>query len=202
MEEKKDGNQAGAQTMRTNNMATTYEIIKGIHQAAANAYDGSHDERFHGEDVAKKIGMKREEGCAMKDSRVIDGFNVKVSGNMLHIIYHTECTAKNSHRTSLVSEIEQCIADIVKFLKSEYKKVVEGSLSLSKPSEVSIDMQYISRQRVSVIAKQSFELGGTEAELNTPESQEDRLDKAVKDFLSLGAESAKKPSNYTAKNES
>ena len=31
-------------------MATTYEIVQGIHQAAANAYDGSHDERFAGED--------------------------------------------------------------------------------------------------------------------------------------------------------
>ena len=183
-------------------MATTYEIVRGIHQAAANAYDGSHDERITGKDLAKEIGLKREEGCPIKDSRVIDGFNVKVSGKELHIIYHTECTAKNSHRTSLVSDIEQNIADIVKYLKKEYKKVAEGSLSLSKPSEVDIDMQYISRQRVSIIAKQSFELGGTEAEPNTPESQEDRLDKAYKDFLSMGREKAKKPSNYTAKNES
>ena len=183
-------------------MATTLEIVRGIHQAAANAYDGSHDERFAGEDLAKKIGLKREEGCAIKDSRVIDGFNVKIAGNELHIIYHTECTAKNSHKTSLVSDIEQTIADIVKYLKSEYRKVAEGSLSLSNPSEVDIDMQYISRQRVSIVAKQSFELGGTEAEPNKPESQEDRLDKAVRDFLSLSGESAKKPSNYTAKNES
>ena len=183
-------------------MATTYEIVQGIHQAAANAYDGSHDERFTGEDLAKKIGLKREEGCPIKDSRVIDGFNVKIAGNELHIIYHTECTAKNSHKTSLVSDIEQTIADIVKYLKSEYRKVAEGSLSLLKPSEVDIDMQYISRQRVSIVAKQSFELGGVDAEPNTPESSEDRLDKAIKDFLSLGGESAKKPSNYTAKNES
>ena len=183
-------------------MATTLEIVKGLHQAAANAYDGAHDERFAGEDLAKKIGLKREEGCALKDSRVMDGFNVKVSGNELHIIYHTECIAKRAHRASLVSEIEQTIADIVKYLKSEYRKVAEGSLSLSNPSEVDIDMQYISRQRVSIIAKQSFELGGTEAEPNTPESQDDRLDKTVRDFLSLGSENAKKPSNYTAKNES
>ena len=27
-------------------MATTLEIIQGISQAAANAYDGAHDERF------------------------------------------------------------------------------------------------------------------------------------------------------------
>ena len=34
-----------------------------------------------------------------------------------------------------------------------------------------------------------------------PGSPEDRLDKSIKDFLALGRESAKKPSNYTAKNE-
>jgi len=201
MEEKKGGKQAGAPTRR-NKMATTLEIVRGIHQAAANAYDGSHDERFAGEDLAAKAGLRREEGCAIKDSRVIDGFNVKISGNELHIIYHTECTSKNAHRTSLVSDIEQNIADIVKYLKSEYKKVAEGTLSLSNASEVDIDMQYISRQRVSIIAKQSFELGGTDAEPNTPESSEDRLDKSIKDFLSMGREDAKKPSNYTAKNES
>ena len=183
-------------------MATTYEIVQGIHQAAANAYDGSHMEKYTGKDLAKEIGLRREEGCPIKDSRIIDGFNVKVAGCQLTIIYHTECTAKESHRTSLVSDTEQCIADIVKFLKKEYRKVAEGSLSLTKPSEVDIDMQFISRQRTSIIAKQTFEIGGIDKEQNnTPESQEDRLEKSIKDFLSLGREKAKKPSNYTAKNE-
>ena len=34
-----------------------------------------------------------------------------------------------------------------------------------------------------------------------PGSPEDRLDKSIKDFLAMGREQAKKPSNYTAKNE-
>ena len=62
-------------------------------------------------------------------------------------------------------------------------------------------MQFISRLRTSIIARQTFIIGGIDAEQNnSPESQEDRLDKAIKDFLSMGAEQAKKPSNYTAKN--
>ena len=202
-EEKKDGNQAGAQAKRINNMATTLQIVTALQQAAANAYDGSHDEKFTGKDLAKEIGLKREEGCAIKDSRVIDGFNVRVLGNTVMLSYHTECTAKESHNPQLVSDIEQCIADIVKFLKKEYKKVGgEGSLSLNKPSEIEIDMQYISRQRVSILAQQKFELGGVDAEHVGLPSPEDRLDKSIKDFLSMGAEQAKKPSNYTAKNES
>jgi len=56
-------------------MATTLEIIQGINQAAANAYDGAHDERFVDGD-AKKVGLSREEGCPIIDSRVSDGFGI------------------------------------------------------------------------------------------------------------------------------
>ena len=201
MEEKKGGKQGGAQIKRNNKMATTLQIVTALQQAAANAYDGAHDERFTGEDLAKEIGLKREGGCSIKDSRVIDGFNIRVMGNTVMLSYHTECTAKDSHKPQLTSDIEQCIADIVKFLKKEYKKVGgEGSLSLNKPSEIEINMQYISRQRGSIIAQQKFELGGVDAEHVGLPSPEDRLDKSIKDFLSMGAEQAKKPSNYTAKN--
>ena len=62
---------------------------------------------------------------------IIDGFNVKIAGNEL-CISTIQCqvlgnTAKESHNAQLTSEIEQCIADIVKFLKKEYRKVAEGS---------------------------------------------------------------------------
>lgn len=181
-------------------MATTLEIVKGIHQAAANAYDGSHMESYTGKDLAKEIGLRREEGCPIKDSRVIDGFNVKVLGDTLFLMYHTEVSSKQSHEAKLASNIEQSMADIIKFLKKEYKNVSEGSLKLTKPSEVDIQMQYISRQRVSIVATQRFDIGGMEAEHVGLPSPEDRLDKTIKDFLSLGREKAKKPSNYTAKN--
>ena len=38
----------------------TLEIIRGLSQAAANAYDGSHDERFSLDGQAKQIGLRRE----------------------------------------------------------------------------------------------------------------------------------------------
>lgn len=183
-------------------MATTLEIVRGIHQAAANAYDGAHDERFVEDDMAKKIGLRREEGCPLNDSRVIDGFNVKIMGNQLTLIYHTEYNSKQAHNSSLESDTEQTMADIIKYLKSEYKKTTEGSLSLTEPTEVQIDMQYISRQRVSAIATQSFTIGGTDAEPVGAGTPDERLDKSIKDFLALGREKAKKPSNYTSKNES
>ena len=181
-------------------MATTLEIVRGIHQAASHAYDGSHDEKIVGEDMVAKIGLRREEGCPIKDSRVIDGFNVRVLADTLFLMYHTEVTAKESHKASLLSDIEQSMADIVKYLKKEYKKVTDGSLSLNKPSEVDINMQYISRLRTSIVATQTFLIGGIDVD-HYGSPSEDRLDKSIKDFLSLGKDKAKKPSNYTAKNE-
>ena len=69
-------------------MATTLEIIRGISQAAANAYDGAHDEGASHDGVARPVGLKREEGHLINDSRVIDGFGVKFMGNRLCITYH------------------------------------------------------------------------------------------------------------------
>jgi hypothetical protein len=101
-------------------MATTLEIIQGIAQAAANAYDGSHVGKYNvgGED--KKIGLRREEGDPILDSRVIDGFKVKFKGNKLCVNYQSEIRMKEVHKGGkFESEMEQTMADIVKFLKKE-----------------------------------------------------------------------------------
>ena len=44
-------------------MATVYEIVQGLSQAAANAYDGAMTE--DGEPI--KAGLKREEGDPLND---------------------------------------------------------------------------------------------------------------------------------------
>ena len=53
-------------------MATVNEIVQGLSQAAANAYDGALD--ADGEPI--KAGLQREEGDPILDKRVMDGFNV------------------------------------------------------------------------------------------------------------------------------
>ena len=62
-------------------MATVYDIVKGINQAAANAYDGAHKARFTTKEKDDPIGLKREEGCPINDSRVMDGFKVRIAGS-------------------------------------------------------------------------------------------------------------------------
>ena len=48
-------------------MATVYEIVQGLSQAAANAYDGALDEN----NELLKIGLNREEGDMLHDKRVM-----------------------------------------------------------------------------------------------------------------------------------
>ena len=69
-------------------MATTLEIIRGIAQAAANAYDGAHDlgSSYEGGDE-KIVGLKREEGHMINDRRGIDGFHVKFMGKIPRVTY-------------------------------------------------------------------------------------------------------------------
>ena len=75
-------------------MATTLEIIRGISQAAANAYDGAHMEGYSSDGKARTIGLKREEGDPITDKRVMDGFGVAFHGDKLKISYHSEVQLK------------------------------------------------------------------------------------------------------------
>ena len=94
-------------------MATTMEIVRGISQVLANSYDGALDDK--GEPI--KVGLKREEGHPILDSRVMDGFKVTFHGNQLRISYHSEVKLKDVHAKGFESDLEKMIADIAKFLK-------------------------------------------------------------------------------------
>ena len=70
--------------------SSTLEIIQGLSQAAANAYDGVHDERFTLDGQVRKVGLRREEGCPIMDKRVNDGFSVKFYGDAICINYQSD----------------------------------------------------------------------------------------------------------------
>jgi len=179
-------------------MATVYEIIQGIHQAAANAYDGAQDKRYSSDGEERKAGLKREEGDCIIDSRVMDGFSVRVdSYNRLHLSYQSEITMKAFHNNGFEDEVRNALNDIVKYLKKEYKKITGNSLSLTSDGEPKIHAQSISRKRNWIQANQTFTIGGIKAEPEMPsgEDTEDRIRPAIKKWLSLGRDKAKKPQN-------
>tara|TARA_R110000822_G_scaffold140831_4_gene278558 strand:- start:2129 stop:2638 length:510 start_codon:yes stop_codon:yes gene_type:complete len=167
-------------------MATTLEIIQGISQAAANAYDGAHDEGASHDGTARKVGLKREEGHLINDSRVIDGFGVRFAGNALILSYQGEVQLKEVYDNGFEDEIEQRMADIASFLKKEYKSITGNTLSLTKEGESDILVQNRSRIWTWVQAQCKFKIGGL-TEVVAMEEEEDGLRDRFKDFLSLGS---------------
>jgi len=163
-------------------MTTTLEIINGLAQAAANAYDGALD----ADGKPLEIGLKREKGNPILDKRVMDGFKVSFSGPLLIIKYQSEINLKKTDANKLEGEIEQMVADIASFLKKEYKKITGKTVTLTPHSEVDARMQYMSRIRCWVQAHQAFKIGGAESDMVEAVEDEDRgPEEKFKRFLEL-----------------
>ena len=180
-------------------MATVYDIVKGINQAAANAYDGSHDKRFVEDGDDKVVGLKREQGCPINDSRVIDGFNVRMAGPKLIVSYQSEMPMSDFHNTKLDQELEQTYADIIKFLKKEYKKITGDTLSVKADGDVAFILQNMSKIRTWVQATKVYTVGNLKDVIPVGEPSEDRLEDNFRKFLELSTD--KKPDNVTRKND-
>jgi len=184
-------------------MASTYEIIQGLHQAAANAHDGSQYEKHSSDGKARTIGLKREEGDAVLDSRAIDGFHIKISGNLLTVVYTADIKLRDVYmKKDFEGDMEETIEKIVSYLKKEYKDITKSTISLSPVGEVSVFVQPISRQRTTVEAKKSYTITSLkDVEPVSPPSNDITRD-ITRKFLEMGREKAKKPTNASFKNES
>ncbi len=110
------------------------ESIKGINQAAANAEDGAHNERFVTGD-AKEIGLNRETGDPIIDSRVSDGFGIKIIGDKLQINYEANVRLKDVYSGGFEEECDRKLVAIADFLKKEFKVITGKSLSLTAEGE-------------------------------------------------------------------
>ncbi len=174
-------------------MATVLEIIRGLSQAAANAYDGY--------DLEQEIGLKREEGHPVLDSRVIDGFRVRFSGKNLIVTYQSEMRLDELHpRNRFENEVEQKFADIVKFLKKEYKNVTKESINLKPVGDADIFVESTSRVRSWVQATKQYEIPALKDVVPNRRISIRDIDKSYekqfKDFLEI--EGGKRPSNDKA----
>ena len=180
-------------------MATTLEIIRGISSVLGSK---SHDGALDDDGNPVKIGLKREEGHLINDSRVADGFSVKFLGEKLCVLYQTDVKLKDVHDPKFESNMERTIADIVKFLKKEYKNMTGNTLNLAKTGDVHVRVEYVSRVRSYVCAKQWFDIRGLNGVDDFPstESPAEKLDTAIKDWLAVGKDQhpgTKKPKNVS-----
>ena len=185
-------------------MPTTLEIIRGLSQAAANAYDGSHLDSYTHDGEARTAGLKREEGNPINDSRVVDGFSVKFSADKLCIHYQSDVKLKEVHSNGFESDIEAMIENVKKFLQKEYKKVTGESVSLTKDpdSDVQILVQSTSRVRTFVQAHRWYKIGGLGDVDPILGESEDSVDAGWKKFIDQGGwtgDGGKRPSNDTRK---
>lgn len=182
-------------------MATVYEIIQGLSQAAANAYDGALTE----DGEALKAGLQREKGDPLLDARVMDGFNVKFYGNMMCLSYQAEVQLKEVYGTGFESEIDQRLTDIVGWLKKEYKKITGSTVALTEEGEVDVVVQNTSRVRTWVQAKKHFKVGGLSEEMNDDnQGSTNPVEASWKDFLNQGGwngSGGTRPSNDSRKKE-
>ena len=163
-------------------MPTTLEIIRGISQAAANGYDGALDDK--GEPIS--IGLKREEGHPILDSRVMDGFGIRFHGDVLKITYQSEIKLRDVHDKSFESDLEQTIQDIANFLKKEYKKVTGNALTLTPQGEVVALVQNTSKIRVFVSAFRDYKIGNLGDVDPVKGESEDSIDAKFKSFVDQG----------------
>jgi len=169
------------------------EIIQGLAQAAANAYDGTHDERFSLDGQVRKVGLQREEGCPIMDKRVNDGFSVKFYGSKLCINYQSDIRLKDVHGGKFEQDIARQLNEIKKFLQKEYKAVTGNSVTLTSDGEPKILVQSTSRVRTFVQAYQHYKISGVK--------EEPILDPAVEDSRKITRKfieqfkAAKRPNN-------
>lgn len=169
------------------------EIIQGLAQAAANAYDGTHDERFSLDGQVRKVGLQREEGCPIMDKRVNDGFSVKFYGSKLCINYQSDIRLKDVHGGKFEQDIARQLNEIKKFLQKEYKAVTGNSVTLTSDGEPKILVQSTSRVRTFVQAYQHYKISGVKEEpIMDPAIEDSRkiTRKFIEDF-----KAAKRPSN-------
>tara|TARA_R110002020_G_scaffold35088_1_gene106109 strand:- start:661 stop:1212 length:552 start_codon:yes stop_codon:yes gene_type:complete len=171
-------------------MATTLDIIKGLNQAATNCYDAY--------ELDEEIGLKREEGHPILDSRVIDGFRVRFAANKMIVTYQSEMRVEELHpRNKFENEISAKFSDISKFLKKEYKKITKESVSLSEDQEPNILVQTTSRNHTWVQATKQYtinDIKDMDTLRRTSDRSEDKpFEKKFKDFLELSTD--KRPDN-------
>jgi hypothetical protein len=174
-------------------MATILDVINGISQVMANSYDGAKDEN----DENIKIGLKREEGDPILDSRVIDGFKARINGDKLFLTYQRDIKLKELHNSNFESEIEGMLNKVVSFIKKEFSKLTGNSISLTAARELDVHVEYLSRVRTTVVACQVYKIGGQGDLDEVHSSSEDRLDATFKKFLELGG-AGKRPKNSDA----
>jgi hypothetical protein len=159
----------------------TLEVIRGLAQAAASSYDGALDK--DGKPIT--LGLKREEGDVIVDTRQIDGFKVRFGGPVMTISYQSDIQLKDVYGGNFENEIESTFGDIVKYLKKEYHKITGKACSLKAQGDAEILVQETSRIRVFVTAHKNYDIGDVNDIKDPEKTLSERFESKFRTFLDL-----------------
>ena len=170
------------------------EVVRGVAQAAADiGYDGCVSE--NGDPV--KIGLKREEGHPVYNSRVMDGFNIGISGPNLILSYHSDVKLREIYDQNFEVETGRMMAKVIKELKKRYKANTGKALSLKKLDDPVIRVESTSRVRCWATARGTYKIGNmTDVDEVLTEEGPPELEKSFKNFLKQGDFGKKAPNKH------
>ena len=157
--------------------------VQALAQAAALAYDGGTD--ANGEPL--KIGLRREKGDPIKDSRHIDGFSVRIAGDILTITYQTDIKLREVYAGNFEEEMEKVMADIAKYLSTRAAQILGKRVTLTSDCEVDVLVQSTSNVRVFATALKKYKIGGMKGiDENPPIPAQDKLMETYRRFAKEG----------------
>jgi hypothetical protein len=172
-------------------MADLLEVIKGISQVMAQTYDGARDEK--GEPI--KVGLRREKVPPLSscECRLLDGFRARVthysdknsSFPCLIMSYQSEIKLQEAHNPKLMQDVEELIADALKYLKKEFKKVTGKELSVEKHGDSKMLVEELSKIRVNLTAQCHYKISGIDMPKLENEKDVERSEQLQK-WLKLG----------------
>tara|TARA_R110002126_G_scaffold170305_4_gene319213 strand:+ start:187 stop:702 length:516 start_codon:yes stop_codon:yes gene_type:complete len=161
-------------------MANILDVVQTIQNiVSTKGYDGALDE----EGSPVKIGLKREVDNVVTDSRLVDGFSVRFQGDKLVLGYSSECSIKQVQDSNFEGMVEQHIADIVSFIKKEYKSTAGSALRLTKEGETDILVQKMSNFRTWLQSHCVYKIGGLDLPNTLGEGKSTDINESIKNWL-------------------
>jgi hypothetical protein len=172
-------------------MAQLMDVIKGISQIMANTYDGARDEK--GEPI--KAGLRRESVPAFTscDCRLLDGFRARVTHHAskdgsfpcLIVSYQSEIKLEEAHKPGLSDDVEEYIAEALKYLKKEFKKITGSELSVEKYGDMHMLVEELSKIRTQVTAQCHYKIKNVDMPKLEDQKDVERSEQLQK-WLALG----------------
>ena len=151
-----------------------YNIVQGIQQAAYNGQD-------HPSGGSKTGALKSEIGDPVKDSRVIDGFSVKVQGDVMKITYQAVVQLEVALEDNVEQTHIKMVEYLCNFIKKEFKSITGDTLTVTAIKDSDhVSFQQASNVKTIVTATKSYTVGGLESSENNSDEAKKKMDKVEK----------------------